>query len=158
MTRDSGTYAETIRQFWALFLGVSVERDGSVPGFDRWWTDSHPELREIGQAMARQAALRASSGGEDFTGIIVPAVTEFRRAVQNFRPARHEESPPAWTKFCGEIYARVLGDGPGAGNGWQPPQVLQALYGARDRFRAMDCPIDSWIAELERMGPTWRAT
>ena len=143
-------YADAVRAFWALYLGSKITSDGSVPGFNRWWTESHEGLRKIGQRMASECGYHADRGAPA-DQVVIPAVAQFRRAVQQFVPPRHEESPPAWASFCGEIFARVMD------NGWKPPHVLQALYGAEERFVALGCPIREWIADLEAMGEEWQA-
>lgn len=141
--------ADSIRSFWALFLGSKIGSDGSIPGFDRWWKQAHPDLAKLGQRMAGAAANQIERGAP-MDDCVASAVSGFKRAVQAFRPPRQSESPPAWSQFCGEVFERVMD------HGWKPPQVLQALYGAEQRFVSLECPIREWIEELEAMGTEWR--
>lgn len=145
----SQAHADAVRMFWSMFLQVKVSSDGSVPGFNRWWSEAHPDLRAIGQRMAVAAAHKVDAGAPS-DQVVIPAVAAFRRSVQQFRPRREGDSPPAWSQFCGEVFAQVMD------HGWKPPQVLQALYGAEERFVALDCPIREWIRDLEAMGSEWK--
>jgi hypothetical protein len=49
------TYDDLIRHFWAAFLSSPVN-DGSVPGFDQWYSKSTPEARQAGVAHAHKFA------------------------------------------------------------------------------------------------------
>lgn len=85
--------ADTIRAFWSVFLGAKIASDGSVPGFDRWWKDAHPDLHKIGMDLAYGAAHLVEQGAS-MDDTVATNVAAFKRSVQAFRAPTPEPANP----------------------------------------------------------------
>jgi len=135
------------REFWAALIGSSVD-DGSVPGFDQYWSKLSEIDRQTHQFAAKLVTKHILKDGQ-------AKAEAFRRAIAWVRRecavSLGEESPPHWTKLCVHLHAKVHDAK------WKPPQVLAALEASKATGRYEDCEdvLNRWIAEMVEFGQEW---
>src|SRR5438105_4485673 len=80
------TRIDVIRRFYALFLGVTVESDGRVKGFGKWYDDCTPYARKRAESMAEAAWRKIASGHLDPEEVIILAVQGLRLTIEHGPP------------------------------------------------------------------------
>lgn len=73
--------ADYRRSFWALFLGSTVQKDGQVPGFSRWYDSATPWVREEATSVAYWAAIKIGRGDRDPDECLASGVRHLRSRI-----------------------------------------------------------------------------